>query len=297
MVISKSLCASVRSDCSPAHRPVPRPRHSGENHVWACRRGWGRCCSTCIRQPECLPPRSWSCEPGQCRLWFRSCNFRCSSSWKNFPFFVVSATNRVCPAASSILCGALFLWKWIFVQISANDALSIGTVFRFHRFVWSHIKRWISTLDAIRCTLFGATLFDMGSSTQMADCSLISHSLFLGRVFECRSPQMSFLPGNLTPAFCSPWHASSSQTPYPSLLDKSKSSLISLFLLFPQNLRFCGNPVMAVLRRSTYPIWTVMLCSSCNVCWQVHFSEKKHDGSRISKRTEKRTQKRIFPRL
>ena len=29
MVISKSLCASVRSDCSPAHRPVPRPRHSG----------------------------------------------------------------------------------------------------------------------------------------------------------------------------------------------------------------------------------------------------------------------------
>lgn len=95
-------------------------------------------------------------------------------------------------------------------------------------------------LDSIPHSPMSATLFDIDTGTQTADCLRISQGLNPNCIFRRRSPRMSFLPGNLTPAYRSPW---------------------------------CAH-IVAALHRKAYPIRTVMQFSKFSGACQVHCSEK-----------------------
>ena len=70
-------------------------------------------------------------------------------------------------------------------------------------------------------------------------------------IFTCCRSSASFLPRNLTTAYRFFGALSSQQVPYHSLPHSCERSFVSLLLLFPQNLRFCGSPELSGSRGVT----------------------------------------------
>ena len=80
--------ASARPDRSPAHRPAQRLRCTAGSLAAACRKGWGRCCSSRVRRPAAHHLRHSHALPGDVGFDLIAASFCLASAhiYISFPF-------------------------------------------------------------------------------------------------------------------------------------------------------------------------------------------------------------------
>ena len=127
----------------------------------------------------------------------------------------------VCRIVTPVRHSALFFDARLFAGNAADDALVIGSTFRFCRLTCLCVKRRNIILNGKRRSLLGSTLFHADKRTEQENISPFSLALILAFDFSALSERRS----------CPE--------------DRSRR-----FVLL--------GALDAALRRRTYPVWTVM---------------------------------------